>query len=99
MAKPDQKCEKCGKPAWLNEGISTKNNKPYKGIKCSDKECNHMQWLTVGEVLKGKVEYPKQEDKISVAVEMMAKLDLLIRASKAILEETNPEAYHKVFED
>ena len=38
-----------------------------------------------------------QDDRLSVAIEMMAKLDILIRASKAILQETNPEAYDEVF--
>ncbi|MEK6880430.1 MAG: hypothetical protein AABY22_12510 [Nanoarchaeota archaeon] len=42
-------------------------------------------------------DFQPKEDKISVAVEMMAKLDILIKASKAILQESNPEAYDDVF--
>lgn len=52
-----QTCKKCQKPAYHNKGISLKNNKPYENIKCSDRDCGHVEWIN----LEDKADKPKPE--------------------------------------
>lgn len=39
------KCETCGAPADFHQGISKKNNKPYKRITCSTGDPEHTKWI------------------------------------------------------
>lgn len=41
----EKKCLKCGNVMNYQEGISKKNNKPYKMYKCINKECGEVEWI------------------------------------------------------
>jgi hypothetical protein len=43
----DKKCPRCGKRVVEMIGISEKTNAPYHRIKCEDKDCEHIQWVSV----------------------------------------------------
>jgi len=45
ITKPDATCAKCGGEMVYREGISKKNNKPYKGYFCKDEKCGNISWL------------------------------------------------------
>ena len=40
-----KKCPECGEEAWFNEGVSKKNGKSYKNLKCK-KNPEHITWAT-----------------------------------------------------
>ena len=93
----NQKCIKCGTLMNLRE----KEGSKFWGCpNWATKKCKTVPYFEGKRIDSGfkRVE-PKQEDKLSVAIEMMAKLDTLILAARAILQETNPDAYNEVFKD
>lgn len=96
------KCPECGEMSlWHNEGVSKKNNKPYANEKCN--KCGYLIWLEIEnkpspKAPEGSRKPALAEVDIDPTIEILAKLDLIIKACKAILEESNPEAYYKIFE-
>lgn len=39
------KCEICGAPAQMREGVSKKSGKPYKAVFCSSQDATHTKWI------------------------------------------------------
>lgn len=39
------KCETCGAPAQMREGVSKKSGKPYKAVFCSSQDATHTKWI------------------------------------------------------
>ena len=45
QASKTMKCMQCGGEARYREGVSKKTDKPYKGVFCLDRSCNHARFL------------------------------------------------------